>query len=378
MNNPQDRTETTIADGEGAASAVAPQLRRDRPPALKWLTAGGLGVASGVLVSGCILLILLFWPSPGRLVADQEELTWRGPEGPSQDWAKLRFVIKNPGHTPVRITSTESGCGCLEPVVDPSVIPAGGSGKVEVKARYFPVGERRVPISINTDSPTTPQFTITVRLIGGRRPPFLLRADGILCYMGDFEPSETREIVVDTIETTRDARAPTFANIPPFLKIERSEDMSRPYTTPETVVHLYKFKVSFVTAPPPGVYEDDIVVIDPWDPKHTVRLRVLTQFRPPVRVIPPLVVLRKYGPLFKATFRVEGSATFDDLRVDEAAPQLAVTPVDVPASTKVATFDVALKPQASLVDDGKWGVVLCWRPNHRITVPVVLRKEDDQ
>ena len=105
--------------------------------------------------------------SAGRLVPRDSLLVWHGPSELKKGQAKVQFVLDNPGQTAVRILSVESGCGCTIPSYDPEIIPPGGRGLINARAEYFPVGERRVPIAVNTDSAATPKVSLTLHLIGG-------------------------------------------------------------------------------------------------------------------------------------------------------------------------------------------------------------------
>ena len=85
----------------------------------------------------------------------------------------------------------------------------------------MPVGERILPITLNTDSPATPRITLNFRMLGSRKPPFLLDIEGDLACVADPPEAETRQIVVTTVEgpERRESTAPRGDLA--FLKFER-------------------------------------------------------------------------------------------------------------------------------------------------------------
>ncbi len=83
----------------------------------------------------------------------------------------------------VRILSVTSGCGCAVPKFEPTSIEPEKSGVLEVDAKPPEMGEKTVEFALETDSKLTPTVTLHLRLIGMRRPPFLLRVQGDLAYL---------------------------------------------------------------------------------------------------------------------------------------------------------------------------------------------------
>jgi hypothetical protein len=144
------------------------------------LIAVGLLFLTGSTAS---LLISPRVPTPGNLRARIPQLVWRCPEGekarpPFAGEAGATFQIENHGGQPVRILNVEKSCGCLDTQVQPQVIPPGGSATVVVHATPILVGQRTETVSLQTDSPLTPTVTLALKIVGSRRPPFLLRAEG--------------------------------------------------------------------------------------------------------------------------------------------------------------------------------------------------------
>ena len=83
------------------------------------------------------------------------------------------------------------------------------------------MGEKTVEFTLETDSKLTPTVTLHLRLIGMRRPPFLLRVQGDLAYLEDLRSAKPREIEVLTVETGAMAEEPNVVLDLPFLEFER-------------------------------------------------------------------------------------------------------------------------------------------------------------
>ena len=138
------------------------------------LVCAGLGLS---VCAGWIQFVASRPATPGELVAEQPSIVWRGPDKIDKHPAHVRFQLDNRGGSPVRIIEVNSGCGCTVPSFEAADIAPGGRGYVDADIRYFPVGERRVPLVVRTNSPNTPNIKLLVHLIGGGTPPFLLKAD---------------------------------------------------------------------------------------------------------------------------------------------------------------------------------------------------------
>lgn len=178
-------------------------------------------VGAGVLLlaAGFVQFRRGFQPSPGFLTCKNPLVVWVGPEdaGAALTTASAQFQIKNPGGTSVRVMSVETSCGCAKPFVRPDVIPPGGQGSVAVDAVPLPSGERTAEITLSTDSPLTPTVELKLRMIGRRRPPFMVDARGDLTYVTDPSPTDIREIVVRTIEPEQWEKHPILKSELPFL-----------------------------------------------------------------------------------------------------------------------------------------------------------------
>ncbi len=233
-----------------------------------------------------IVSSLLFWASlhsyferarggPGRLVPVEPELTWRQPDTPGPAMADAHFEVVNQGGRSVRVLSIASGCACTTPSIDPSVIAPGATGKITFQATPVPVGERIVVITLNTDSPSTPAVPLTLRLIGSRRPPFVLSAKGDLAGLRADDPDESREVRVLTVEEGPAGPSPRLESDLSFLAFDGPRIASEgPYTEPGTICRTYVYRLRIVSAPAEVPFLGTIKVVDPWDQSRPISLNV--------------------------------------------------------------------------------------------------------
>ena len=107
---------------------------------------------------------------PGKLVVKEGLLTWRSPEDGtfrplSVEETKTTFELHNVGGQAVRILEYTTSCGCATPRVQPTTIPAGRRGIVEVQSTAFPTGEKMATVKLRTDSEASPEVVLNLRLI---------------------------------------------------------------------------------------------------------------------------------------------------------------------------------------------------------------------
>ncbi len=301
-----------------------------------------------------------------------------GRANPDKGKAKIRFALDNVGRTPVRIISTIPGCGCMTPSFDPAPTPPGGRTYLDAEASYFPVGERRVPIVVDTDSTTVPRFELSILLIGGGTPPFLLKADGNLSYLGGFDPHETQDLLVHAIEPEGRSKTPTFQGVPNFLQIEPGEVTQVPYVLPGTFNRSYKFRVRFTSPPPENPCQGEFFVVDPWNPARKDPVKFLATFTPPVRSVPALVLLRATPSDGAPTrrFSIVSKTPLEDTRANAeggGGSIVRISPDRIGGPSKAARFEVSLDPSYSLpTEKAEFQVVVTWSGGGRLSVPVVV------
>jgi len=339
------------------------------------------------------LLCLAFWgmtrsglgrpKHSGELVAEQPSIVWQGPSELSNEPAKVRFTLVNRGETAIRMIAVQSGCGCTVPSFDSGEIPPGGRGYVNAGVRYFPVGERRVPLIVQTNSPQSPTVNLALHLIGGASPPFLMKAEGDLSFMGEFDPTVSRDLVVHTIEAAGETKTPTFADLPSFLSVEPAGSTLTPYVLAGTLDRKHRFKVAFTSPPPESPYQGEFFILDPWNPARKERVGFLATVVPRVKVVPSrlsltleqgggkvegrLVVLSQQ-PLGSIKAAIEG-ATDSPLRVIREG---------VEGPSQRTTFRVEVDPSRPMPGDRvEFSIGVTWADGSQdghLSVPVTLNR----
>lgn len=333
-------------------------------------------------------------PGPGKIVPRQSMMTWQGPEGPkstkvgafSTDEAFAKFELENRGGLPVRILDMQSSCGCLAPKIETMTIEPGKVAVVEARALPIDVGEKLATVILRTDSPLTPEVVLQLRMIGGRRPPYLLQAAGELTWMGDEAQGSRRTIAATNVEWADSRHEPPKLECTlPFLKVGSPDFEEEPYTKPGVVQRRYIYQIGFVSKPPLGVFSGEVRVFDPWDPRHVERILIHGETFPPIRVFPSRMVLRlRTGDEtrdVKADFLVRTAEPAPDLTLEaeraEESP-LLVGSLRWVEEGRRATFSVGVKQGRAR--EGVFPVVIRRpsSPTERVVVPIALRVEDER
>ncbi len=356
---------------------------------------GGLNATIAVIalltVAGIVATsIIAPWKKqPGRLVATVDYLTWRGPSGkpmsePLTEPTTAKFELRNRGGTTVRILQMTSSCGCASPKANPSIIEPGATSIVEVQAVPLAMGERLATVTLKTDSPITPEISLRLNIIGNREPPFMGRAVGDLSF-NNATVSDTRKIQVVTVERVGAVALPPVARSDlPFLNIGAATMIEEaPYTTPDSIYRRYTFDVGIASAVPGESFAGDVVVIDPWDTRHTERVRVIGEIDPPLKAIPArLLITADKGRLATNTparFLVRSQSPVEGWIADvESEAKQAPIIVAFDSTTqdrRTATITVSLKPGKFV--EGEYKVVVKRTDSgEQVFVPVSIRSEN--
>ena len=278
---------------------------------------------------------------------------------------------------------TESGCGCATPMIAPTTIGPGEKCTVRVRGRGFPIGEKTVPITLHTDSTAEPKVVLELRMIGSRKPPFLLEVSADLGYLGEISREGTRELTAIVIEGERPTKAPIPRSDLPFLAFEPTGVKTAPYVEPGTFYHTYRYSVKFTAAPPDDVFVGSVTVGDPWEAGHIERINVQGAPIPLLRVIPSrpsLSVEKGRASRARANFAIVA---------EESTDRLVVTPEDGPASLFVveraasgasgrfAPFVVRLKDGA-VPKCGEYRLIASLGPSSRSVFTIVVKTEVDR
>ncbi len=106
-------------------------------------------------------------PAIGGLVADAEAVDLGTVEGlpPGEDSFVAKFILRNPGALPVRITRVRTSCGCTSHELSQETVGPGEECVLTVRLSTAQhVGHRRRTFFVETDAPQSP--VIVLRLSG--------------------------------------------------------------------------------------------------------------------------------------------------------------------------------------------------------------------
>jgi hypothetical protein len=336
-----------------------------------------------VFGAATVLAVPSFTPrsakAPGSLRAKQDRLIWRGPGRPDESRPEVRFELENAGGRPVRILSAKRNCGCIDVRVDPAVVPPGGTSYVHVTTKNF-VDEKQVPVVLETDSPVTPRVVLQVHLISGLDPPFVLRADSRLNFLGRFDPKQTGKFRIRSVIEGDEPETPTIEGLPSFLEVKRIERTEKPYDVlPGSVLRDDTYEIRFLSSPPIGPFRADFRVLDPWVKDHVIEVPLFTNMAAPVQAIPSLVVLRrepeKKDQNPSAQFLLISETPLLGLRVENAEDEgfpLVVSRSGGDGSSERTMFEVRPKPGVKIVPDHQYTVTLRWDGDGKIEVPILF------
>ncbi len=172
------------------------------------------------------------------------------------------------------------------PKVEPTSIEPGNTAVVEVDAKPPEMGEKTVEFTLETDSKLTPIVKLHLRLIGMRRPPFLLKVQGDLTYLEDLRSAQPREIEVLTVETGPPAEEPKVVADLSFLDFERVRVQEGRYSDPGTILRTYMYLVRLKSSVPAGTLTGVVSVKSPWDEHQALSIPFYARESHRFRVFP--------------------------------------------------------------------------------------------
>ena len=261
------------------------------------------------------------------------------------------------------------------------------TGIVAVEATPPEAGERDTAILVFTDSPATPVVALQLRLQGrsrveGERSASRLdRVGGDLAYVGNWSPKEVRTVTAVTFEPPGEDHPPAIETSLPFLGVELIDVTRRSTTAPGVVSKIYTYEVSFLSDPPPGRFDGEVLVTDYWDASRHDRVRVFGETPEAIRAIPSRLILRDHPP---------GAAAEATLKVILRDPELVpiLEPQGVAKdllsirqgpSTAPGTFvyRIGIDDRLEVADDRIDPILIRTSPSRSepIAVPVMIRRE---
>jgi len=297
---------------------------------------------------------------PGVLVAVEDSLVWEGPAEAGQDppkMAEATFRLRNTGGRPVHILEIISGCGCATPKVSTTTVAAGGETTVDVKALTFPVGEKVIRFAVETDSAVTKSVPLFLRVIGNRRPPFLMNVTGDLSYLGDGLSTNLRTVEVMTIEKKGDPhQVPKASCNLPFFEVETLDVVEKPYVTAGTVQCSYRYRVRQNGEAPTDTFVGEFRAIDPWDDRQSARLPIQGEVRHAMRANPTAVTLAADDPT--ASILVTTREACPGLTVSAAGAPILIEQDETHTSDRFHVYRLRLKPSEGRIAAGIHSLIL--------------------
>ena len=238
----------------------------------------------------------------------------------------------------------------------------------------IPVGEKVVQIALRTDSPIKPEVTLTLKLVGGRKPPFLFMLEGEPVFRGDYSSGMSREIAVLTIENGQQSESPVIGTDLSFLKLTPNGVDVKPYIKPGTFIRKWKYLVEIKERPPSGAFSGSVTVKSPWDLDETLSFHVVGQLQSGLRAFPPAITLDESVGGTTSFLVVCGSPTS---KLDLELEQLPGVPVIVEATGEAGVrrvHRVAIRmDRAHASGDIRTQVTIRQRGTaEELTVPVVI------
>lgn len=327
-------------------------------------------VSSALIGVGLTRLIARRPPLPGKLVARQAEIEWRGT---TPGDATARFVVANTGGTAVVVRSVATSCNCAVPVVSPTTIAPGGTATIDVKATPPPRGDRVVAFTVNTDSSATPTVELSLRMIGVRRAPYLAGVDGELGYPEDDPTGVVRELTVYMVERPESDRTPAPRSDLPYLKIEPAGRSETPIHGTGEVNRLYKYRVIMASRPPLGTFTGEIAVVDPWDGESSERALVHGRVVPTIRAAPSRVSVSAGDPAAKVEVALISKRPIGPLTLGwDGEPPMAAERSGGDTEGDPTTITLRPKPGAAM-RPGEHALIVRLAVGDPIRVPVLIR-----
>lgn len=330
---------------------------------------------------------LLTTREPGRLVCHEPALEWHCPDpsipyDPTSEAPEVTYHLRNDGDHPVRILKVESSCGCSVPRVEPATIPPGGRARVDVDAKAIQIGYQDATIALLTDSSESPRVDLRLRIIGARRPPYLVHSFGELEFRPDVPDGRTRRVYASTFQATDEPVVhPRLSCDLPFVKIGVPAIVDEhPSLFPGAVERRFAYEIRLDDPPSSSRFSGTLLVQDPWDKKVSHSLRVHGSSVPALRASPSRLLV----PI-KDENRVQPTTATILVWSKDREENLAVTfepPDDHPAEvTSVAgseggrAWRIELAIRLELPVDSEFiAIIRGGTTGHGIRVPVALRR----
>ncbi|MDX2037775.1 MAG: hypothetical protein SFX72_14080 [Isosphaeraceae bacterium] len=135
-------------------------------------------------------------------------------------------------------------------------------------------------------------------MVGSRLPPYMLKASGELIWRAGYSKSDTRELLVQTVEFADSPRKPPrVSSDPPLVHFAEPTVVEEGFARqPGQVVRSYRFPVSLASTLPDSAFSGRVTVSDPWNPDRVEEIILSAEANPPIRAVPSRLILAVDGP----------------------------------------------------------------------------------
>mgnify|MGYP000895506572 CR=1 FL=1 len=284
-----------LSDGTPWAPVGFGSLRRRSLARFSWIVTSWLCAGS---LSGCLDRS----GKPGFLEVtppSMEFLVRLRSDGSEHKPLEATFQVKNGGGRPVNILRIEKSCGCTQPRIAPSSQIAPSQWARLIAMVDPPLhGERRVELTLTTDSPITPRVLITITIQVERTPPYLTNVLGDLSFRSRADFLEGRTLEIHGITTKGDERDPVVeCNLTGALLQQVSAHDVGESRDANDLFHfrIWRYSLSFPTESLTGEAVGFVRILDPWNPLAPVRsLGVSLSPEPDFVVVPQRLVFKAH------------------------------------------------------------------------------------
>ena len=159
----------------------------------------------------------------------------------------------------------------------------GGHGLNHVRVKPPSVGERLLTVTVRTNSRVTPEVPLRIRVLGGRRPPFLFDVEGVLTFT---ESNRACELRVRTLQDAESNVPLSISADSQRISIQAEGFTNEPYGETRFVLRTYRYRVSLAHDWETGAIYGLVLVADPWDPQRLKQVPYSGRVTPAVRFFP--------------------------------------------------------------------------------------------
>lgn len=199
------------------------------------------------------------------------------------------YEILNRGGQPLVLGEPQASCGCTAASVARINIPPGERTVLTAEGRPAGAGERRVRVTVPTNSPTEPEITLSLVMVSEMAVPYVDSSSGpIRLGFVDGSLTNARDIIVNTREKegTADWLACVEVTLPGF---EAAGGLSQTHNyTPGYSAKSYNYRISSKGLDGQGPSEDRSgqVLFEDRSGKVVFELPVLVFVHHPVYSVP--------------------------------------------------------------------------------------------